>query len=149
LLPGAYTFTASDGGVHAFSASLLTAGVQSLIVTDNATPTLTGSQSNITVNPGAATAFVLSAPATAQAGTPFSVTVTAEDAYGNVATGYTGAVHFQSTDSAASLPADYALVTGDAGVHTFQVTLWTPGIQTLSVYDTGNSAITGSAQVSL
>src|SRR5262249_4962099 len=75
VLPGAYTFTASDKGVHAFSASLLTAGVQSLTVADNTTSTLTGSQTGITVNPGAATVFVISAPATGQAGTPFSVTV--------------------------------------------------------------------------
>jgi hypothetical protein len=149
VLPGAYTFTAGDNGVHAFSGSLLTAGVQSLTATDNTNSTLTGSQTGITVNPGAATVFVISAPATAQAGTAFSVTVTAEDAYGNIATEYTGTVHFQSTDSAASLPADYTFLAGDAGVHTFQVVLWTPGLQTLWVADTGNNSITGSAQVSL
>ena len=148
-LPGAYSFTAGDGGVHTFSASLLTAGTQSLTVTDNATPALTGSQTGITVNPGAATEFVISAPAGAQAGAPFSITVTAEDAYGNVATGYTGMVHFQSTDAAASLPADYTFVSGDDGVHTFQMTFWTPGTQTLWVTDVVNNSLTASAEVSL
>src|SRR5262249_44019309 len=39
-------------------------------------------------------------------GTPFSVTVTAEDAAGHTAD-YLGPVHFSSTDPRASLPADY------------------------------------------
>jgi hypothetical protein len=149
VLPAAYTFSAGDLGTHAFSASLLTAGLQALTVVDSTTPTLTGSQTGITVNAGAASMFVISAPAAAQAGTAFSVTVTAEDAYGNVATGYTGTVHFQSTDSTASLPADYTFQSGDAGVQTFQMTLWTPGIQTLLVSDAGNNYVTGSAQVSM
>jgi hypothetical protein len=149
VLPGAYTFTATDNGTHTFSASLRTAGVQSLTVTDTATTTLMGSQGGIAVSAAAATHFVLSAPATAQAGTAFSLTVTAVDAYGNVATGYAGTVHFQSTDSAASLSADYTFVSGDNGVHTFLVTLWTPGLETILVADLVNSSITGSDQVSL
>jgi len=33
--------------------------------------------------------------------------VTASDAYGNLATKYTGTVHFTSSDGSATLPADY------------------------------------------
>jgi hypothetical protein len=36
------------------------------------------------------------------AGVAFSATVTAKDAFGNVATGYTGGVHFTSTDAQAA-----------------------------------------------
>jgi hypothetical protein len=43
--------------------------------------------------------FVISAPANVSAGVPFSLTVTVEDAYGNVVTGYTGTIHFSSTDT--------------------------------------------------
>ena len=49
-----------------------------------------------------------------------NVTVTAKDAYGNMATGYTGTVHFTSSDGQAVLPANYTFVAGDAGIHTFQ-----------------------------
>ena len=48
-----------------------------------------------------------------------NVTVTALDAYGNMATGYTGTVHFTSSDGQAVLPANYTFIAGDAGVHTF------------------------------
>ena len=48
-----------------------------------------------------------------------SFTVTAQDAYGNRATGYTGTVHFTSSDAQASLPVDYTFTAADAGMHTF------------------------------
>ena len=38
------------------------------------------------------------------------MTVTAVDAYGNVATGYTGTVHFTSSDGQAVLPANYTFI---------------------------------------
>jgi hypothetical protein len=64
------------------------------------------------------------------AGTPFDVTVTAQDADGNTVTGYTGTVHFTSADRyGAALPADYAFTPADAGRHTFAggATLFTAG----------------------
>ena len=56
-------------------------------------------------------------------GTPFSVTVTALDQYGNVATGYTGTVHFTSSDGQAVLPANYTFTAGDAASTPSRVTL--------------------------
>ena len=50
-----------------------------------------------------------------------TVTVTANDPYGNVATGYTGTVQFTSSDAAASLPANYTFTTADHGVHSLRV----------------------------
>jgi hypothetical protein len=50
-LPHDYTFTAADHGTHAFSATLNTAGTQSLTATDTATSGITGSQTGIAVNP--------------------------------------------------------------------------------------------------
>ena len=61
------------------------------------------------------------------AGTPYTETVTAEDNLGETATGYTGTVHFSSTDVQAGLPADYTFTAADAGSHTFTVTLKTAG----------------------
>jgi hypothetical protein len=49
-LPADYTFTADDGGVHSFSATLKTAGSQSLIATDTAASSITGTQT-IAVQP--------------------------------------------------------------------------------------------------
>jgi DNA-binding beta-propeller fold protein YncE len=51
---------------------------------------------------GGGPSFRVSSPTSARAGTPFGLTVTAEDAYGHQAYGYTGTVHFTSADPAAS-----------------------------------------------
>ena len=75
----------------------------------------------------------LSSPRTA--GVAGTITVKARDAYGNTATGYTGTVHFTSTDSNAVLPANHTFTAGDAGTHTFSVTLKTAGTR-LSVLAT-------------
>ncbi len=89
-----------------------------------------------------ATHFTVSAPASATAGTPSSFTVTALDALDNTATGYTGTVHFTSTDGAATLPADSTLTNG---VGTFPVTLRTAGSQTITATDTVTSSISGTS----
>ena len=106
-LPADYTFTAADAGTHIFTATLKTAGTQSLTATDTTNGSVTGGQAGITVTPGAAVSFTLSAPASVTSGTPFAVTVTARDAYGNVATGYRGTVRFTSSDRRAILPSNY------------------------------------------
>src|SRR5206468_4725580 len=99
----------------------------------------------------AATHFVVSAPSTATAGSPFSITVTALDAFNNTATGYTGTVHFTKSDSGAgsSVPADYTFVSGDNGTHTFSngVTFVTAGNQTRSEERRAGKSSTGSASV--
>jgi hypothetical protein len=146
VLPANYTFTASDQGVHTFTATLKTAGPQSLTLADVAAP-ISGGFFNLTVTAAAATHFAISAPSSVSAGVAFNVTVTALDAYGNVANGYTGSVHFSTTSRRATLPADYTFVSGDNGVHAFSVILRTSGTQTLTVTDKGNSSLTGSATV--
>jgi adhesin/invasin len=73
------------------------------------------------------------------------VTVIALDAYGNVATGYTGTVHFTSTDNQALLTANYTFTAADVGVHTFTVTFKKTGMQTLTATDTHTGSIKGSA----
>ena len=78
------------------------------------------------------------------AGTSFNTTVVAKDAFGNVATGYLGTVHFTSTDGAATLPSNYAFVAGDSGSHTFSVTLNTTGSRTVTATDTVTATITGT-----
>jgi hypothetical protein len=144
-LPADYTFSAADQGVHTFNATLATAGLRSLSVADIAAPSVDGVQVSILVNPAAATQFALSGPSGVTAGTAFSLTVTALDAYGNTATGYTGTVHFSSSDSKATLPGNYTFTAADNGVHTFSgLKLKTTGTQTVTVKDTASGSITGS-----
>jgi hypothetical protein len=145
VLPVDYSFIAADAGVHTFSATLATAGSQSITATDIASSGITGNQSGITVTAAAASVLsVAGFPSTTTAGTPQNFTVTAKDPFGNIATSYTGAVHFTSSDSQASLPADYSFVTGDAGVHTFSATLMTAGSQSITATDKTTSTITGT-----
>ena len=145
-LPADYTFTAPDAGRHTFSTALTTAGMQSLTASDTAARGLTGTEAGIAVSPGAASRLVVSAPAGTAAGTAFNVTVTARDAYGNTATGYTGAVRFTSSDGRAVLPINSTLRDGTG---TFGVTLATAGSQTLTATDTTSSTLTGHATVSV
>ena len=71
----------------------------------------------------------------------------AVDASNNTFTGYTGTIHFTSTDGQAVLPANYTFVAGDGGSHTFTngVTLKTAGTQTVSVNDTVTTSKTGTS----
>jgi len=147
VLPANYTFVAGDNGVHTFQASttLKTAGKQSITATDTATSSLTGSLTNITVSPSTAVVLVVSGfPTSVAAGAAQTFTVTAMDAFGNVATGYTGTVHFTSSDGLASLPANYTFTTADDGKHTFTATLNTVGTQWIMATDTSKSTITGT-----
>ena len=149
-MPANYTFTAADAGVHTFTGlTLKTAGSQTVTATDTVTSSITGS-ATVAVSPAAASTLVVTAPASATTGAPFSVTVTAKDPYGNTATGYTGTVHFTSSDSSAVLPANYTFTAADAGVHIFTgVILKTVASQTVTATDTVTSSITGSATVTV
>jgi hypothetical protein len=129
-------------GSGMFSITLKTAGSQTITATDTTTSSLTVTSSNIQVNAGAATHFTVSAPALTTAGGSFAVTVTALDAAGNTATGYTGTVKLSSTDTAAVLPVGGTLTNG-TGV--FNVTLKTVGMQTVAATDTAASSIAGTS----
>ncbi len=131
-------------GVGLFSIALKTAGTQSITASDAAFVSLTGTQSGITVNPSVATGFVIAAPGTVTAGTPFTFTVKAVDAYGNVATGYNGTVRFSSSDSKATFP---TLATLTNGKGTFTGTFKTKGTQTLTVTDLALPGLTDSLVV--
>jgi ELWxxDGT repeat protein len=145
VLPADYTFTAANAGVHTFSGTLKTAGTQSISATDTATASDSGTDSGIKVNPAAASTLIIGGfPSYTTAGVAGNLTVTLKDAYGNIATGYTGTVHFTSTDAQASLPANYAFTSGDAGVHTFRATLKTAGTQSITATDTTTASLTGT-----
>ena len=106
-----------------------------------------------TVNPAAADHFVVTTSFANPdvAGTPGTVTVMAEDHYGNTAGSgpnpYVGTVDLTSTDpQIASLPATYTFTTADAGSHIFtNVILKTSGSQTITATDSVTSTITGTS----
>jgi hypothetical protein len=141
-LPANYTFTASDAGKHTFSVTLKTAGTRSITVVDTLNSAFTATQGGITVYAGAASQFLISAPSSVKAGVAFSLTLTVQDIYGNIIIGYTGTVRFTSTDTTASLPANYTFTASDQGVHTFTgLILRKKGNQKITITDKLNSAL--------
>jgi photosystem II stability/assembly factor-like uncharacterized protein len=149
-LPGDYTFTAADAGVHVFIATLITAGNQTITATDAAAG-ISGT-GILTVTPAAADHFLISAPAGSTAGNAMDVSVTALDPYNNIDVNYQGTVHFTTSDGGAAtvLPPDITFTAADAGVHTFPggVTLVTAGSQTITVTDTV-TGISGTASIAV
>jgi hypothetical protein len=92
----------------------------------------------------------ITAPPTAVAGSPFTVTVTAmigrsPDRVIN------SPILFTSSDSAAILPPFYGFTANDAGSHTFVngATLMTPGTQTITATIKDGSALTATANVTV
>ena len=139
-------------GVGVFKLTLKTAGSQALTAADSANSSITGSAS-VSVSPASVSHFVVTAPQTAAPATPFSVTLTAEDSWGNVAISYSGTVAFTASDKAAgvTLPGNYHFVSTDAGIHTFTggVIFESPGANTLTATDTVAGSITGKPFVVL
>ena len=90
----------------------------------------------VVVNGGPIDHLALNAPTIATSGTPFSITVRAEDVYGNTASGYTGTVGFSSSDPNAFLPSSYQFTANDFGAKTLGgVILRASGAQTITVTD--------------
>jgi len=88
-----------------------------------------------------ATHLGVTALASADSGTPTTITVTALDANNNTATTYAGTVQLTSSDSYAELPASATLT---SGVGTFAVDFNSGGSQTVTATDTVTSSITGT-----
>jgi uncharacterized repeat protein (TIGR01451 family) len=128
----------ADAVPGTFTATLRTAGGQTLTAAAGA---LTGTSNAIAVAPAAASSFQLSAPASTTAGSPFTFTVVALDAFNNIATAYAGSAHFTSGDAQATLPADAGLT---AGTGTFTATLRGAGSGSITASDgplTGNATL--------
>jgi hypothetical protein len=145
VLPANYTFTSADGGSHAFTTTLKTAGVKALTANDTAATSISGGQLGILVNPASASSLQVSGfPSPTTAGIPQNFTLTVQDVFGNTVTGYTRTIGFISTDPQGVLPANYTFTSADAGAHTFSATLKTAGVQALTANDTAISSISGN-----
>jgi hypothetical protein len=134
-----------SNGQGTFSATLRTAGAQTISGTDTGAGSIRGSLT-VQVIPATAASITWGIPGTVQANQPFTITVTVKDQFGNLASGYRGTLHFSSSDLAAQLPADYAFSAADAGSRSFSVTLRTPPSQTLTATDTVNAGLTATTR---
>ena len=148
ILPAAGTLT---NGIGTFTAIFKTAGGQTIVAEDSVAGLGVAGSATVTVNPAATTHLGVIAPAAATAGKAFSFTVQALDAFNNIATGYTGTVHFTTSDAGAgaAVAQDYTMVPSDDGVHVFTgaATLVSAGSQILTATDAANPAVTGTSGV--
>jgi hypothetical protein len=92
--------------------------------------------------------FRVLAPSVVTAGEAFAVTVIALDNWGNRVP-YVDNLHFSSSDFNAQLPDDYTYQVDDWGVHTFLVSLNSPGSQFIKVNDEFFPYTMGSATVNV
>jgi hypothetical protein len=96
----------------------------------------------------AGTPSITVASSSLTAGVLFRLTVTVEDAYGNIVRSFMGAIHFTSTDETARLPKDYTFQRVSKSVHTFGgLVLHKRGIQSISITDPLDSSVTASVIV--
>src|SRR5207248_2258777 len=102
-------------------------------VSDTVSSAITGVSAPVIVSSLGASNLGITAPGAAVTGTPISFTVRALDPFGNLVPGYSGSVHFTSSDGGAQLPGNATLT---AGQGVFSATLQTPGLETLSAADT-------------
>jgi hypothetical protein len=135
-------------GQRTFSATLVKAGSTAITGADTANTSISGSLT-VSVAPAAASVVTVTTPSSVKANQPFAMTVTLRDRFGNLATTYTGTLHFTSSDVLAQttgqLPADYTFTAADAGSHRFAASLVTMGTQTITATDTANPTLTGTS----
>ena len=138
-LPPDTPFAGAGMGTMIFpKVSLVTAGLQSITVTDAQDSNYAFTQTGIKVVGASAVNWTVAANNLPWvAGSPTTVTVTALDIYNNPASLYRGIIKFSSTDPNATLPANYTFNANDLGVkvYTQGVTWMHSGPQTLTVTD--------------
>ncbi|MFQ6108181.1 MAG: PKD domain-containing protein, partial [Candidatus Aminicenantales bacterium] len=106
----------------------------------------TATSTSFDVTPGALASFAVDAPVSGTAGTPFSVTITAEDDSGNTTTSVSGATSL-SVDSGSISPASIAESEfTDDGVWTGNITLTESGERTITATNSGK---TGSDTITI
>lgn len=137
-----YTATASSG-VATFDLHTVSLTASGTYVYTATSGSLTQATSSETVNFGAFAALSVSGfPIADHVETTHSVTVAANDSFGNVVTSFAGTVTITSSDTLAQLPIAYTYNGGSAaGTHSFSVTLNTAGTQSITAT---SGAVSGS-----
>ncbi len=118
-VPPNYTFTSGDAGTKTFTGLTIfnTPGYRNLSARDTSTTVnIQGFSSAVSILPSAATRLrVVPAPSAVNPGEAVSLTVTAVNDRGDKDAAYRGTVQFTSTDTAATMPANYTFTAGDTG----------------------------------
>jgi len=135
-----------NNGVGTFTVTFKTATTVTITATDTVTNTIKGSSGGVVVSSAPASQFVLTVPASTTAGAAFYATITAKDAYGNLAKSYAGTVHFTSTDPLAILPADVTLTNGTKQA---SIKLKTKPSQTVTATDAANGITATSTAIAV
>ncbi|WP_375772100.1 S8 family serine peptidase [Archangium gephyra] len=99
------------------------------------------------VTPGPAASYALVLPASVTAGQEVTLSATAYDAHGNVATSYASPVRVTSSDTAGVLPASAAFV--DGVLTGLKVTFRSSGLKTLTLTDAEQASLSGVAQTNV
>jgi hypothetical protein len=103
---------------NGYGAAIVTLDVAHRVTLTATSGALRGVGNGITINPGPASTFAVSAPAAVTAGTSFNVAISAQDKYGNTATSHSGPVTLACSDhqTVAVAPPGVTLVNGTANV---------------------------------
>jgi hypothetical protein len=136
------TVTLSNGVATFSGLSYNKAETMNLVFTDNLAGVTAAVSTDVVVSAAAVDHFLISIPPAVGAGTPFSFTATAQDPFNNTVAGYSGVVHFSSSDGQAVLPADSTL---NNGVGAFAALFKTAGGQTITAADSVASSIAGAS----
>jgi hypothetical protein len=129
-------------GMGTFSATMKTAGGQTITATDTVAASITGTSAPIDVSASLGPHFSVTAPANDTAGTSFNFTVTALDGANKSLPSYSGTVAFTSSDGQASLPVNSTLTNGTGS---FSATMKTAGSQVVIAADTVTASMTGTS----
>ncbi len=144
-LPADMTYGDSDAGSRTYphGVTLRQEGNQTITVSDG---NIISATVTVAVADAGISTLVLSTVSPTIAGAPMDVTVTAEDAYGNVAQGYRGTVVITGQDPCGTYGAPMVFGAADDGnkFSPQQVTLLTAGSQLLTASDANNAAIAAS-----
>ena len=142
-LPASYDFTSPT---HAFTITFETAGSQSITANDPAV-TISSTSSPVSISPGALGQFAFNGLTGVTAGTAQTITVEAEDQFGNELSSFSGTVDFSSSDAQLSgLPVSYAFT---APEHPFTITFETAGSQSITADDVAATISSTSPAVSI
>jgi hypothetical protein len=135
--------TLNSAGV--LSGTPTTPGTYTFVIVATDSVGATASQNyTVVITLATASQLTVSAPSAATAGTPFNITVTAQDSAGHTAAGFNGTVTLGSSAGADIAPTSVTLTGGTA---TVPITLTTAGAQTLTASFTGLSSGTASVSV--
>lgn len=125
-------------GAATVSITTTAAGDQVVSVAGVTDPTLSGSATVAVAASGVAARLAVSTPTSGVSGGPATISVTAFDAFGNVAAGFNGPVQITASDPSATVPASANLSQGQGS---FTVTLGGAASQTFTVADPANPAL--------